>query len=286
MLDKIKKLISLYLTSFHYARECSKYGGLKKINIVYLSKNELLCGKNILITGGGSGIGFAIAQRCINSGGKVVITGRNEEKLKEALNILGSDYAHYIVWDISKVDEIKSHLKEVRKSFGGDVDILINNAGIAPSKFWGNTNEEEWNKIYNTNLKGGFFLTQQITKDWKNYEHLEYKKIINISSQGGFVGATYPYRMVKWDIRGLTEGLGKSLINDRIIVNGIAPGIVKTSMQEFSLHQGDNLYTNQNPIHRVCLPEEIAELALFLMSDRSNFIIGQTIVCDGGYTLK
>ena len=92
--------------------------------------------------------------------------------------------------------------------------------------------------------------------------------------------------MVKWDIRGFTEGLGKSLVDDRIIVNGIAPGVVKTSMQEFSLNQGDNLYTNQNPIHRVCLPEEIAELALFLMSDRSNFIIGQTIVCDGGYTLK
>ena len=113
-----------------------------------------------------------------------------------------------------------------------------------------------------------------------------YKKIINISSQGGFVGATYPYRMVKWDVRGLTEGLGKSLIKDNIIVNAIAPGVVKTSMQEFSLNQGDNLFTTQNPIQRVCLPEEIAELALFLASDASNFIIGQTIVCDGGYTLK
>lgn len=92
--------------------------------------------------------------------------------------------------------------------------------------------------------------------------------------------------MVKWDVRGLTEGLGKLLIKDNIIVNGIAPGVVKTSMQQFSLNQGDNLYTDQNPVHRVCLPEEIAELALFLVSDASNFIIGQTIVCDGGYTLK
>ena len=100
------------------------------------------------------------------------------------------------------------------------------------------------------------------------------------------MGATYPYRMVKWDVRGLTEGLGKTLVKDNIIVNGIAPGVVKTSMQDFSLKQGDNLYTTQNPIQRVCLPEEIAELALFLACDASNFIIGQTIVCDGGYTLK
>ena len=92
--------------------------------------------------------------------------------------------------------------------------------------------------------------------------------------------------MAKWDIRGLTEGLGRELIRDNIIVNGIAPGIVKTAMQDFSLKQGDNLYTDQNPIRRVCLPEEIAELASFLISDRSNYIIGQTIVCDGGYILK
>ena len=87
-------------------------------------------------------------------------------------------------------------------------------------------------------------------------------------------------------MRGLTEGLGKSLISEKIIVNGIAPGIVKTSMQSFSLQQGENMYTNQNPARRVCLPEEIAELASFLISDSSNFIIGQTIVCDGGYILK
>ena len=81
-----------------------------------------------------------------------------------------------------------------------------------------------------------FFLTQTLVKRWKGQiSPDEYRKIVNISSQGGFVGATYPYRMVKWDVRGLTEGLGKTLVKDRIIVNGIAPGVVKTSMQQFSL---------------------------------------------------
>ena len=168
----------------------------------------------------------------------------------------------------------------------GTGTITVNNAGIAPKKFFGAVDEDEWEKIYNTNLKGNYFLTQEIVKRWRSISFKDYKKIINISSQGGYVGATYPYRMTKWDVRGLTEGLGKMLIGDHIIVNGIAPGVVKTSMQEFSLDQGDNLFCKQNPLGRVILPEEIAELALFLISDASNSIVGQTIVCDGGYTLK
>ena len=192
-----------------------------------------------------------------------------------------------MAWDISMTDEIENKLDECESILGGEISVLVNNAGIAPSKFWGSVDEEEWDKIYSNNLKGLFFLTQSLTKRWKKQiSAYEYRKIVNISSQGGFVGATYPYRMVKWDIRGLTEGLGKTLVKDRIIVNGIAPGVVKTSMQQFSLEQGENLYTDQNPIGRVILPGEIAELAIYLISDAGNAIVGQTIVCDGGYTLK
>lgn len=111
------------------------------------------------------------------------------------------------------------------------------------------------------------------------------KKIILISSQGGFVGATYPYRLSKWDIVGLTEGLGKQVCKQGILVNGIAPGVVKTEMQQFSLNQGENTYCGQNPIGRVALPEEIAELAAFMISDACNFMVGQTIRVDGGYSL-
>lgn len=169
--------------------------------------------------------------------------------------------------------------------FGSKIDVLINNAGVAPSKFWGNVDEDEWDKIYSINLKGMYFLTQEICKDWIHSSDNSVKKIVNISSQGAFVGATYPYRLTKWDIRGLTQGLGKELVRNNIIVNGIAPGIVKTKMQEFSLQQNNNIYCNQNPSERFCYPEEIAELALFLIGDSSNFIVGQTIVCDGGFSL-
>lgn len=92
--------------------------------------------------------------------------------------------------------------------------------------------------------------------------------------------------MTKWDIAGLTQGLGIKLAPHGIIINGIAPGIIATEMQAGLLNMKENIYSPMNPIKRYALPEEIAELALFLMSNASNFIVGQTIVCDGGYSLK
>lgn len=272
--------------AFNCAKEGYRYGGVSSALISYPLYGEILKGKNILITGGGSGIGFAIAKKCADCGANVLITGRNEEKLKSAANEIGTERCSFIVWDISSVESVESKLRESLYASDGEISVLVNNAGLPPVKFWGNVDEEEWDRIYSTNLKGMYFLTQELVNHWKKNPQSHYRKIINMSSQGGFVGATYPYRMVKWDVRGLTEGLGKSLIKDRIIVNGIAPGVVKTAMQGFSLQQGENLYTNQNPIERVILPEEIAELAAFLISDASNAIVGQTIVCDGGYTLK
>ena len=92
--------------------------------------------------------------------------------------------------------------------------------------------------------------------------------------------------MTKWGIRGLTSYMGKSLCKNNIIVNGIAPGVVLTDMQPKFQKQGDNLATNITPIGRIALPTEISELVVFLLSDASNYIVGQTICCDGGYSLK
>jgi len=92
--------------------------------------------------------------------------------------------------------------------------------------------------------------------------------------------------MTKWDIAGLTQGLGIKLAPYGIIVNGIAPGITATNMLPGYLNRKENVYCSQNPIKRFSFPEEIAELAIFLISDAGNFIVGQTIICDGGYSLK
>lgn len=261
-------------------------GGIQNITINELSDGELLKGKNIVITGGGSGIGFAIAKAALKQNARVIITGRNLEKLLQAKKKLNRDHVFCLEWDIANVAIAKQKILECENIFHAPIDILVNNAGIQPQKFFPDVDEKEWDNVYSTNSKGTFFICEAMCKCWMNEPMTNYRKIINLSSQGGFVGATYPYRMSKWDIRWLTEGLGLQMADCGILVNGIAPGVVKTKMQAFSMKQGNNMYCNQNPLFRVALPEEIAELTVFMMSDSCNFMTGQTILVDGGFTLN
>ncbi len=263
-----------------------KFGGNVSINISNIEYKDILLGKKVLITGGGSGIGFAIAKKSVALGATVIITGRNEEKLKNALTQINNPNISYVVWDISDIKIMKNKIAECLEKFKSDIDIVICNAGVQPNEFFGNVSEQEWDRVYSTNSKAVYFLNQEICNIWQRSNFVSYRKIINISSQGGFVGAGYPYRMSKWDVRGMTEGIAKLVVNKRILVNGIAPGIVKTNMQHFALEQGDNYFCDQNPMKRVSLPEEIAELAVFMMSDACNFLVGQTILIDGGFCLK
>ncbi len=263
-----------------------RYGGYSTVNVATVTYGEILAGKRVLITGGSSGIGLSIAQKCIAEGATVLITGRNTVKLKHAEQVIQSHLLTTMIWDASQIAQIENNITEAKKLLGGDIDILVNNAGIIDTVTFPNITEKIWDKIYATNSKGLFFLTQALCKKWMKNPNSNTKKVINISSQGGFVGATYPYRMTKWDVAGLTQGLGIKLAPYGIIVNGIAPGIIATEMQPGSLRQKENVYCPQNPIGRFALPKEIAELAIFLISDASNFIVGQTIVCDGGFSLK
>jgi len=279
---KIYNVIRKILLTLKYLKKVYKYGGYSVINIKSINHGEILKGKKILITGGSSGIGLCIAKKCLHEGASVVITGRNDSKLKDVAQELNNPLLKILVWDISKISEIEN----INNLFDGDIDILVNNAGVNSSEEFPNVTEEIWDKTYATNSKGVYFLTQTICKKWMKCDKQYVKKVINISSQGAFVGATYPYRMTKWDIAGLTQGLGIKLAPYGIIVNGIAPGIVATNMQPGCLNQKENVYNPQNPLKRFAFPEEIAELACFLMSDAANFIVGQTIVCDGGYSIK
>ena len=295
-----------FISKIKRFKSAIRFGGYNEIKISKIDYAHCLDGKNILITGASGGIGYEIAKKCCSCGASVIITGRNEEKLKKAKETIGTSI-DYLQWDITDIDSLKNKLEIVLLMFDGKIDCLVNNAGLQPHEFFPNVSEKEWNVIYDTNSKGLFFLTQELCRHWSGQKAniytrghtvihapcgadglrpLKYRKVINIDSQGGFVGAAYPYRMVKWDIRGLTRGLGLKLAKDGVLVNAIAPGIVKTGMQPFSLEQGNNTYCAQNPLNRICLPEEVAEMAVFMISDACNFLVGQTILMDGGYSLK
>lgn len=262
-----------------------KYGGFQQANISYVSYGDVLKGKTMLITGGSRGIGLSIAKKFVEHGAKVVITGR-KENISEAIISQLQNKAYYFRWDVSDVSNIDCRVKTIEHEIGSEIDILINNAGIYAATQFPQCTESDWDKVYDTNSKGCFFLCQYFCNRWSASKDYKVRKIINISSQGGFVGANNAYRMTKWDLRGLTKFLGVEMSKYGIIVNGIAPGLILTDMQEEFKKQGDNIFTYLNPACRLAYPEEIAELALFLAGDSSNYIIGQTICCDGGYTLN
>lgn len=287
ILKKIKQILLRIPLIIKSLKKVYKYGGFSTINIATINYGNILTNKKVLITGGSTGIGFHLAKKCISEGATVVITGRNQDKLDDALLKINNSRLKAIAWDISDIKQIEKYIIETEKLLGGNIDILVNNAGVLlKGQNFPDIKEEVWDKTYAINSKGLFFLTQAIAKKWMANKTYQTKKIINISSQGGFVGATYPYRMTKWDIAGLTQGLAIKLAPYGIIVNGIAPGIIATKMQPNVLNQNNNAYSVHNPVERHALPEEIAELAIYLISDASNFVVGQTIVCDGGFSIK
>ena len=263
-------------------RQIWKRGGLTQVNIAQISRGKVLADKRVLITGGSAGIGFAIAIKCLSEGASVVITGRNSDRLEKVLNGLHNERIYGLTWDVSDTSLISDKVVDAERLLGGGIDVLVNNAGVLLQSSFFSTTEDVWEKTYAVNSKGLFFLSQKISNGWVQSGRVG--KIINIASSGSILGASHPYRMTKWDVAGLTAGLGELLSPHGIIVNAIAPGRIATEMLNRS--EGDNYYDTSQPVKRMGLPEEIAELAVFLMSDAANYIVGQTIVCDGGYTLK
>ena len=282
LLGVIKNLVLKVARMMIFFLDCYKNGGVTYANITQINSGESLTGKRVLITGGASGIGLAIAKKAISEGATVVITGRNIVKLKSALKKINSDSLFILQWDVTDLSILDSKLEEAFNLMGGTANVLVNNAGILLEQNFLSITEDTWEKIYSTNSKAVFFLNQAIGNILIK-KKLE-GKIINISSTSAFYGVVVPYGMTKWDIAGLTEGLGKKLAPYGIIVNGIAPGRTATVMLDKG--DDDNIYDSLTSAKRFAMPEEIAELAIFLMSDATNFIVGQTIVCDGGYILK
>jgi len=260
-----------------------KQGGLTYEKVFFLEQGKTLDSKVILITGGLTGIGLAMTKKFLQEGASVIVLSRNELPVKEH-GLENQPSFKFRKFDLTSFSEMPDVINEVTKLFGR-IDVLVNNAGVISGSMFPNVSEEDWDLVYETNSKAVFFLTQSVIKSWLRNPNTYPKKVLNISSQGAFVGATYPYRMTKWDIRGLTQGLAAKYIEKGIIINGIAPGIVRTSMQP-KYTESKNIYCEDVIIGRICLPEEVAELARFMVSDLSNFIVGETILIDGGYSLK
>ena len=244
--------------------------------------------KTVLITGASGGIGSAIAVAFAQNGYDVALNyNKNEAKAKKLAGILRETYgvnAAAVGADVSDRTAVNSMFDEIDRLFG-NLDVLINNAGIAQQKLFTDISSDEWCSMLNTNLGGVFNCTQEALKRYmlKNHSGV----ILNISSMWGQVGASCEvhYSTAKAGVIGLTKALAKEVGLSGIRVNCICPGVIMTDMmKEFDENAVAEL-KEETPLNLLGAPEDIADSAVFLCIEKAKFITGQILGVNGGFVI-
>lgn len=245
-----------------------------------------LSGKIALITGGSRGIGFATAKILAENGATVMITAKNQEKLKQSVLAIPNSIG--IVANIRNKNEVKNVINKIIEKFG-KLDILVNNAGIFPKiKKLHEIEEEEWIEVLDINLTGAF----RFTKESIPYLRKTKGCIVNISSDAGlkaYQGFNVDaYSASKASLILLTKCLALEYAKEKIRVNCICPGVVNTDMSKPFLKTTTDkeFMNNEHPLGRIGEPEEIGKAVLYLVSDDASWITGSILTVDGGESIK
>ncbi len=242
-----------------------------------------LLGKNVLVTGASRGIGRAIAIELAKNGSNIAISyANNEAKAKEVVDeIKGYGVkAIAIKADVSKEEDILNLLKLVEEDIG-TIDILVNNAGINRDNLLMRMSTEDWDKVIDTNLKGVYLCTKAVIRDMIRKKA---GKIINIASIAGVAGnfGQTNYSASKAGVIGFTKSLAKELASRGINVNAVAPGLIETDMTLALKEDIKSSLVKNIPMGRLGTVEDVANIVVFLASEKSNYITGQVINVDGG----
>ena len=236
-------------------------------------------GKKALITGASGGIGKEIAKVLIEHNAEVCVSGRNHEELNALKKSLGKK-CHVVTCDLSKKDEIIELIKKADE-FMGYIDILVNNAGITKDNIFLRMSENEWEDVLNVNLNSTFNILKLITKGMVKRK---YGRIINISSVVGVTGGAgqVNYSASKAGLIGLTKSLSQEIATRNITVNCIAPGFIETPMTEKLDDKRKDAILNSIPMNRIGKPKDLSSAIIFLASQESSYITGQTLHINGG----
>lgn len=244
----------------------------------------MLKGKTAIVTGGSRGIGAAICKRFAEQGANIALlyagNTQKAEETKAALQEMGVKAEAYQC-NVADVEQVAAVCKQIIKDFGG-ADILVNNAGITKDKLVPMMKVPDFDSVVDTNLKGAFYMIKQL---YPVFMKQKSGKIINISSVSGLMGnpGQTNYSASKAGLIGLTKSVAKELASRNVNCNAIAPGFVATDMTE-NLSE-NNALVDHIPMKRFAQPEDIANLALFLASDQSDYITGEVIRIDGGLAM-
>ncbi|MBU0496605.1 MAG: SDR family oxidoreductase [Candidatus Thermoplasmatota archaeon] len=234
--------------------------------------------KTALVTGGTRGIGKSIVKLLLENGCNVIYTGTKKQPTQK---ISGATYRQLDLSNNKNIQEFEQWvLQEIPK-----VDILINNAGINIIDSIEQITNDDWDKVIQINLTGAMKLTRIISKIMKTNKNGG--KILNISSIFGIISKTKrtTYSSSKFGLIGLTKASSLDLAQYNILVNALCPGFTLTELTQSILSREEiHKITQDIPLNRFAQPHEIAEIAVFLCSDQNNYITGQTIIADGGYS--
>lgn len=240
-----------------------------------------LAGKLAIVTGGARGQGEAEARLLARAGASVIIADVLENEGAALAGALTADglAARFIRLDVTS-EESWAATTSLAREWRGRLDILVNNAGIINRTTVARTSLNDWEKVLRVNLTGAFLGIQAVSPMMAETGG---GAIVNISSNSAFSGHYDPaYTASKWGLRGLTRSAAMELASQGIRVNAVCPGLVVTGLNANSPHLQPMI--GITPMRRSGKPEEIAELVLFLVSERSSFITGEDFVIDGGFT--
>ncbi|MDA9062326.1 3-oxoacyl-ACP reductase FabG [Candidatus Pelagibacter sp.] len=238
--------------------------------------------KNIIVTGASGGIGSSIVEKLYESGANILATGTKIEKLEELKKKFNN--IKIIKFDISRHEKIEEFIKNSTEELGGTLDCIINNAGITKDNLTIRMSLEEWTKVIDINLTSTFLMCKySIKKMLKN----KYGKIINISSVVGHTGnaGQANYTASKAGIVAMSKSLAIEYGKKNINVNCISPGFISTTMTDKIDEKHKELIIAKIPSNRLGKPVDIANAVIFLSSDKSDYINGETLHVNGGMYL-
>ena len=235
--------------------------------------------KNIIVTGASGGIGNAIVQNLYEKGANILASGTNDKKL----NDLQSKFKNIIIkkFDISKTDQIEQFINDATDMLKGNLDCIVNNAGVTQDNLAIRMSLDEWKKVIDINLTSTFLLSKfSIKKMIKNKSG----KIINITSIVGHTGnlGQSNYTASKAGIVAMSKSLALEYAKKNININCISPGFIKTAMTEKIDDKYKEAIISKIPSARLGEPQDVANAVLFLASNQSNYINGETIHVNGG----
>ena len=244
---------------------------------------KALDGKVAIVTGGGRGIGAAIAALLAEDGAAVVVSGRDAGRLDRVAKELESQgrAAVGVVADVASRADCDQLMEAVKQRFGR-VDILVNNAGITRDALLVRMKDEDWDRVMEVNLRGAFLMTRAVTKAMVRQK--SGGRIINITSTAGVMGnpGQANYSAAKAGLIGFTKSAARELSHWSILVNAVAPGLIETDMAAAIPAEVRDALLGQVPLKRIGTAREVAEMVRFLAGDGAAYITGQVFHVNGG----